>query len=556
MTQLICRVRRTVLAVLLAVVAVLGTGTAAWAHASLVTSTPGNGDVLATAPTSVRIEFSESVSLSAGYLRVLDAAGERVDTGNVSVDGSAVQVSLPSALGDGGYVATYRVLSDDSHPVAGAISFAVGNATPPQIDSNGTRLDGAGDDPVIGVLYPLVRWIGYSGLALLAGAVLLALLDPAMRAVARLRRWAWIGFDGALGATVLGGLLQGPYAAGRGVGSVLDPTLMSATLETEVGRMSAVRLVLLGVLGVLLWEWYDADRDRRPVAWAAAGTVVATAATYAASGHAVSDGLPWLAVLGGTVHLSAAAAWIGGLAVLLLAVLGAAGLSANEQRAVALRFSPVAAALVSVIVVTGVAEAWVRVGSWGALFGTAYGRLLVAKTTLLAVALGAAVLTRRLLRSRSSPLPDDDARQALSRLRRPLVAEAVAGLAAIAVAAVLVATPPARDTYAVARDAQISFDNGYVAQASLDPARKGPNTLHLYVFDRSNALADLDAVTVTVQNAAAQIGPLDVTARNVGTGHFIASGVELPASGGWTVSVTFTEAGFGVVSAEGSIDVG
>lgn len=540
-------VRRCALSLLLAVVAIVVGASSASAHATVVTSTPGNGDVLTEAPSEVSIEFSESVTVGAGYLRVLDAGGERVDTGNVKVDGGTITVSLPNELADGGYVVTYRVVSADSHPVSGAISFAVGNAAPPQIDSRGTQVGGASDDSAIGVLYPLTRWIGYAGLALLAGALLLALLDPALRETRPLRRWAWIGFDAALGATLLGALLQGPYAAGQGLGVLLDPALVSATLETEAGRMAAVRLILLGVLGVVLWEWLSAERDKRALAWTGAAVVAASAATHAASGHAVADSLPWLTIVAGTAHLTAAAAWVGGLVVLLLVVLrSGSSLTTGEQHAVGRRFSAVAPWLVAVIVITGVAEAWIRVGSWGALLETAYGRLLLAKTALLVVALVAALYSRRLVEARTSE----------GSLRRPILVEAAAGALAIAVAAVLVATPPARDTYQVARDTQISFDNGYLAQASLDPARQGSNTLHVYLFDRSNALAGaIEDVTVTVRNDAKQIGPLEVNARNVGQGHFIASGVELPAAGKWTVTVTFTEPGFGAVTAEGSVDV-
>ncbi|WP_106848425.1 copper resistance CopC/CopD family protein [Blastococcus sp. Marseille-P5729] len=568
--------QRAVLILLVAVAAVVSAATAASAHATLVTSTPGNGDVLDAAPAQVTVEFTEPVTITTGYFRVLDADGERVDSGNPVVDGSSITVALPADLPDGGYVATWRVVSADSHPVSGAISFAVGDAAPPQIDSQGTQIGQASEDPVIGVLYPLTRWVGYAGLALLAGVFVLALIDPVLRTSISLRRWAWGGFDAALGATVLGALLQGPYAAGQGIGSLVDPALMSATIETDVGRMAAVRLMLLGVLGVVMWEWFNAERDKRVLAWAGTGVVVVCAATHAASGHAVADDQPWLTIPLDTAHLAAAAGWIGGLAILLLCVLGRRGpLSQGEQRAIARRFSPVAASFVGVVVLTGVVQAWVRVGAWGALLETTYGRLLLAKSALLVLALGAALLTRRLViggrqhpdllrdgecrGGRESGLGDAEVRgegELASSARRPVLFEAIAGTAAIAVAAVLVATPPARDVYAVARDAQIAFDNGYMAQVSLDPARTGSNTLHVYLFDRSNALAPIEEAEVSLRNDEAQIGPLEVDARNVGQGHFIASGVELPAAGSWTVTVKFTEPGFGAVSAEGSIDVG
>ncbi|WP_134321706.1 copper resistance CopC/CopD family protein [Cumulibacter soli] len=571
---------RGVITALLAIIVLLGGAQAAFAHATLVTSSPGNGDVLEEAPTQVTLTFTEEVSLGPGYLRVIDDDGERVDTGNVTVSGEEATVQLEAGLPDGGYIISYRIVSADSHPVSGGVAFAVGDAAPPEISAGGTQIGGSSDDLALSVAYPLVRWLGYAGIALLAGVLLMGLLDPALRAQPRTRRWAWVGFDLALAGAVLGGLLQGPYAAGRGLGAMFDPTLMSATLETVLGQMLALRLMLLGVLGVLIWEWFNAERDRRPLAWTALSGVAAIAVTHAASGHAIADGMSWTSVPLTAVHLVAAAVWTGGLVLLLRVVLRrGSALESREQRAVVTRFSGVAVWLVAALVLTGVIEAFVRVGSFGALFGTTYGWLLIGKAALLVVALAAAALSRRWVLRRATAseqlaasTPDDsaDATQASGegagaasgvsaatrRLRRTVLTEAVAGAAAIAVAAVLVATPPAQDTYSVAKDTIVTFDNSYTAQLSLDPGRAGVNTLHLYLFDRDNVLADgVDEVAVTIENTGAQVGPIDLNARNVGQGHFIADAVDLPINGTWTVSITFTEPGFGAVTDEGEIDV-
>lgn len=579
-------VTRWALVVVLAGAALLLSATTASAHATLLTSTPGNGDVLDEAPVEVTLTFTESVALGAGYLRVLDADGDRVDTGNVQVDGDTAAVPLQADLPDGGYIISYRVVSADSHPVSGGISFAVGEAEPPSVDSHGTRIDGSSDDPAVAVLYPVVRWIGYAGIALVGGVLLMSLIDPALRAATRSRTLGWVGFDLMLAGTLAAGLLQGPYAAGRGIGSVLDPSLLAATLETTAGQLTALRLMVLGALGIGLWEWFNAQRDRRALTWTAVGAVVAIAVTHVAGGHAAADGMPWLSIPVTSAHLVAVAGWIGGLVLMLTVVTGPRSpLGDPEQRAVAGRFSTIAGWLVGVVVLTGLVEAWVRVGSWGALFGTSYGQLLLAKTVLLVVALGAAVLSRRLVgHSRAGRAPDGETEEAAgedaarqpsgtggglrgggdrrrggfgNRLRRTVLIEAVAGAVAIALAAVLVATPPAKDTYAVAEDTVVTFANRYTAQVSLDPARTGTNTLHLYLFDRNNALAaGVEELAVTVSQPVAQIGPLELDAQHVGQGHFIASGVELPAEGTWTVTITFTEPGFGPVTDEGNIDVG
>lgn len=562
-TQLLLR---AVVVSLLAVVALLGAAPAAFAHASLLTATPGDGAVLDEPPTEVSLTFTEAVTLGAGYLRVVDGDGDRVDTGNVTVDGAQAGVALQGSLPDGGYVISYRLISADSHPVSGGIAFAVGDAAVPSIDARGGQGVGTAEDPAVSVLYPTVRWVGYAGLALLAGVLLLGLIDPALRTAARARSLAWLGFDLALAGTVLGGLLHGPYAAGEGLGALFDADLMSATLETSMGHMTASRLVLIGALGVMLWEWFNAETDRRALVRSAAATVLAISVTHAAGGHAAADGVSWLSIPLTAAHLAAVSAWIGGLVLLLLVVGTGSPLRRVTQRAVAGQFSTVAGWLIAIVIGTGIAQAWVRVGSWEALFTTSYGRLLVAKSALLAAALIAAVLSRRLIGRGSAghdaegpDNEDDRAPGALPvrRLRRTMLVETAAGALAIALASVLVATPPATDANAVAEDTTIAFANGYTAQLSLDPARTGANTIHLYLFDRDNALAaQIDELTLTIENPVAQIGPLGLDAQHVGAGHFIAGSIELPASGTWTVSITFTEPGFGTVSEQGDIDVG
>ena len=90
------------------------------AHAELVSTDPGEGARLDGVPSRVTLQFSESVSLGAGYARVLDAGGARVDTGSASVDGDVLTIPLRTGLGEGGYLVTYRVVSADAHPIPGA----------------------------------------------------------------------------------------------------------------------------------------------------------------------------------------------------------------------------------------------------------------------------------------------------------------------------------------------------------------------------------------------------------------------------------------------------
>src|SRR4051812_21616471 len=83
------------------------------AHAELTASNPADGARLQSVPAAVQLQFSESVTVPNGGVKVVDATGKQVDTGKVTVSGGSVGVPLTPGLGDGGYIVTYSVVSAD-----------------------------------------------------------------------------------------------------------------------------------------------------------------------------------------------------------------------------------------------------------------------------------------------------------------------------------------------------------------------------------------------------------------------------------------------------------
>ena len=132
--------------------------TPAAAHATVVASTPGDGTRLAAAPKSVTIRFDEPVGLgSAGYLHVTDQTGRRVDARaayHPGGDGTQVRDDLKPGLGDGTYTASFRIVSADSHPVAGTVRFVVGDG--PLVRGSVSATSSA--DPGISQLFGTARW--------------------------------------------------------------------------------------------------------------------------------------------------------------------------------------------------------------------------------------------------------------------------------------------------------------------------------------------------------------------------------------------------------------
>ena len=97
-------------------------GTAALAHAHLVTSTPADGSTLSVPPASVSLTFSEATHVTAAFVqkdqepkRALNAASANATT-----------VTIPlSQLKPGSYTISWRAIGSDMHVTSGQIHFVV-----------------------------------------------------------------------------------------------------------------------------------------------------------------------------------------------------------------------------------------------------------------------------------------------------------------------------------------------------------------------------------------------------------------------------------------------
>ena len=111
------------LAALLSALCIAGT---AWAHATLVSSEPADGSVLALPPKMVQLHFNEGVAPA--VIGVIDAAGKTREVATRAV-GQSVLIVLPDDLPQGTQIVSYRVVSQDGHPVAGSMVFSIGAVT-------------------------------------------------------------------------------------------------------------------------------------------------------------------------------------------------------------------------------------------------------------------------------------------------------------------------------------------------------------------------------------------------------------------------------------------
>lgn len=205
---------------------------------------------------------------------------------------------------------------------------------------------------------------------------------------------------------------------------------------------------------VALWfAWCGACR-RRPLGLTAVMLSALAIEAYArcAAGHAGAHGNFQLSVWVDTLHLLSAGLWAGVVLVFVSAFRGPlAAASATSRAGVAGRLSRLATLGLGLVVVTGVYNSWQLVGSWQALFETAYGRTLDIKLLLvvLMALLGACnhfrhVPALKALTVAANATQRQHSKKVLSALSTTVVIEACLVLLIIAVAAVLInGMPPA-----------------------------------------------------------------------------------------------------------------
>ncbi len=104
------------------VLGVVGTPTVASAHDVLVRTNPADHSVVATLPATVELTFEEP-PLAVGTQVVVTGPTGNVAEGSPAIDGSIVRQKLAASAPGGDYTVTYRVTSDDGHPVSGSFSF-------------------------------------------------------------------------------------------------------------------------------------------------------------------------------------------------------------------------------------------------------------------------------------------------------------------------------------------------------------------------------------------------------------------------------------------------
>jgi putative copper resistance protein D len=305
---------------------------------------------------------------------------------------------------------------------------------------------------------PLIatRAIHFAATATVTGTLVFGAVvaNPALRSEqaiakpfrAQTRRVAWIG----LAITVLSGmiwlLLLTMSLSGESPGeAVMSGALRDVLNLTQFGLVSQIRSALAIVLAICL-----AFERSALWRWLGLGAAVGLMASIAWTGHAASTpgATGNLHLFADALHVLAAAAWIGGLVplVLLLAAIGkipplpGAALARDAAR----RFSTLGMLGVAILVLSGVVNAWILIGSVRALVVTEYGQLLILKVVIFTFMLAFAAINRFWLTPRLAMSSCNKGQgEALRRLKRNSLIEIALGLVIFIVVGMLGMQHPA-----------------------------------------------------------------------------------------------------------------
>jgi copper transport protein len=391
----------------------------------------------------------------------------------------------------------------------------------------------------------LVAAVGLVPAGLLLGA------DPGER------RILWRAARGGAGLSILASILQavaqyfwqGSAVPGGADWSGLGPFAGSGYAETVLVRIGVLGLALVALPPLRVVE----RRPRLLNAWWAgeALLVVAVLGTVVLNGHG-GNGV-WWQFVSTLIHVSAVAAWLGGLAVLGWLVL---------RRRISVRrllrlplWSRYAAASVGLLALTGLVQGLVQVRHPAALISTTYGYVLVVKLLLVAAALllglwGNRWISHYVAVAGERPADDVDGRIApgeTARLRGRVRVEAGFGALIVVVSGLLSSVTPAAAAYAPRRVIDTTI-GPYAVTIEVAPARRGPQSFRITAQGATEATAPAQSVQLDLGRRSGAVRALPVIFRYRLSGKivvgrptgftFVSSSVSVPETGAWTGTLT------------------
>jgi copper transport protein len=492
----------------------------AFAHASLVHTTPSASVTVNHPPKEVDMTFDEVIEPRFATVSVTDPKATQEATASPHrspTDPYTIVTPLKPNLPQGWYLVYWRVISADGHPVKGAFIFAVGPNPGPQPQFVIPSLSESAATP--GLL--IARWATFLLFMCAIGLLILRTLiarDVPRRVPGASLRSVSIAFFVAIGLALVAAPIYAVMSTAKfAQDSVFDlgdvvPLLTTSHFGQSLVDLEIV-LALLAVAGAIS-IWLDiADRKQRSVA-ALLALVGALAAVGSAllvpglAGHAAQTDPRWLSLGLDWVHLAAGSLWIGGLVGLLVLGASVGGLRVQTLTAVVPRFSRIAFVSVIVLVASGIGSALQHFPTLDSLWDTSYGKSLVLKLIFLAGTIAIAAVnfgwTAPRFRRAATGVPEAGTR-ATSVLRVLVSGEVLLVAGAFFGAALLTSLPPPPKALA-----SLGSINAHVSSKGGAMVKKNGYTLH-FAFTPNKAAVP-NTFAVKIEKDGKPVPGADVTA--------------------------------------------
>lgn len=394
--------------------------TRAWAHAHLKRSEPAAGSRITGSPRWIRFWFTERPELLLTAVSIRDANGILFPLASPKVDRSdplLISVRVTQPLPPGRYTVAWRTAASDGHPSRGTFTFvvlaettALGNEPVGQMNavdtpgsdstsaaSSTTLANGEDADAASAVSDSLARAFSFVGLLVLIGATAFRTLvlqgareiDTAVRGRME-QRAAAVGL--AASVLLILAAIARVFLMSETMSAMPEMHAMSATdmaMHTQWGF--AIRLELGAALAALA-SFALAARRVRGAWFAATIAAILLAATPALSGHAAaSPKFTSLMIATDFLHVLGGGSWLGSLFLVMVVGVPLSLTRDGAERwssiaSLVNAFSPIALASAALVVTSGVIASWVHLETLSALWQTTYGRVLLVKLLLVAIA--------------------------------------------------------------------------------------------------------------------------------------------------------------------------
>jgi copper transport protein len=525
--------------------------------------------------------FSEPLEPKFSKAQVVDTNGASHDEGDSRVDaGDPTHMTLDvKPLQPGFYNVLWTTVSKvDGHKLEGSYPFIVLNpdgslpaGSPPAAVSASSASGNASTGP----LDVFAFWVSILSAVALFGAGIFTLLvalpsarvlgddaEAGRRGIVSLEVWL---LRIVLAAFFIGVLTQLALQL-RLVGGV---QALGEFLTTSYGQYWLIRVVagLAATACAFTLARVSDPNSRTPILSLMALCCLGILLTFSLTAHAgaVGNGSFW-AVIADALHLVSVGIWVGGLISLALLFWrrpdGIPATGQIEFRAnLVSRFSPMAAAAVTIVLLTGVFNGIVEVPSWSGLFHTAYGKSLLIKLAIVALMLMVAAFNAFYLRPKLELATTErgaDSRRSAERverrLKRTIATEAGLGAAVLLAVGLLLIAPPARDlaTQAAQSSAPATGSSVYTntatagdlsIQLTVDPNKVGLNTYRVKLANAAGPVNDASLVRLDFSFADPKFGTSSLTLPMAGDGVYEASGANFGQVGRWQVTAVVRRPG-------------